>query len=817
MRRQLGILAACLLAGCGTAFGHPHAEPAPDLVIRARQAHVGDGRVLTDVVVTARDGRIVAIAPGSAAIPAGVRPENVLSCDVLLPGLVAEHRPVEPDDALSADPHRLATDLPVAVDQKRLLDLGVTALALSPGTTRLVAGRAGITRLTGDSSRADDIRAGAVVASLVPQALRPPLLFEPVLRVNADNPLPPARPQRPATPMAAAAELRRLLMSPALPWIDVRAGRVPLRVRARTAAEIGRALDVAAAVGIAPVIEGGDEAWKVRDDLARAAATVVLDEASPATAVADDLDRRSDGAGLLEAAGVTVALASPGDPAPDPLLLAASAVRAGLSRDAAIAGVTGRLARAAGGSAALLSPGSRADFAGFDGDPLAVGTRPAFVIAGGSVARRDALARSGDAEDASTRLLALRVGRVLAPRDVSATTVLMRGDRIAAISGSAATPRAARVLDLGPESVAVPGFVDAFSRGGLDPGAPPGGNARVQAADAIEAGHPTLERAIEAGVTSALAVPDTRGLILGQAAVIGSRDRRAEIPRDADQPPPSLASRRPIPDVIASEAGLVTWLDDGPGDTGPRQPRLKGLREMLQKAKGYHETWLRAEKKPEGDGKAGKGAGKAANQKKGKSGAKKAASAEDKPDRDPQLEPWRPVLAGKSRAFLRSGREDMMPAALDAFKGVGITPVLCGAEEADRIARDLAARGVTVILGSRPLRREDDRVVNVAAELRAQGVPVAFGSFTPGATEQLPLAVASLVREGLAAADALAGLTTTAAAACGQEASSGKLEAGARADVVVFDGDPMEPSSRVQLVVTRGRIAYPPELAEDAP
>ncbi len=55
---------------------------------------------------------------------------------------------------------------------------------------------------------------------------------------------------------------------------------------------------------------------------------------------------------------------------------------------------------------------------------------------------------------------------------------------------------------------------------------------------------------------------------------------------------------------------------------------------------------------------------------------------------------------------------------------------------------------------------------------------------------------------------ALRGLTTYAAEACER---SGELAAGAPADFVVFDGDPLDLSSPLALVFAKGVIRYRPE------
>ena len=134
--------------------------------------------------------------------------------------------------------------------------------------------------------------------------------------------------------------------------------------------------------------------------------------------------------------------------------------------------------------------------------------------------------------------------------------------------------------------------------------------------------------------------------------------------------------------------------------------------------------------------------------------------------------------------------------------------MLVGGEEADLVSAKLREKDIVVVLGPSVLRHGPDGTVNVAAELRAAGVPVAFGSMGFGNAEGLPLAVARAVREGLSPGDALAGLTSTAARVAGAEKQVGVLLPGRRADLAVFSGDPFEPTSRVLAVAVRGELVY---------
>jgi imidazolonepropionase len=107
-----------------------------------------------------------------------------------------------------------------------------------------------------------------------------------------------------------------------------------------------------------------------------------------------------------------------------------------------------------------------------------------------------------------------------------------------------------------------------------------------------------------------------------------------------------------------------------------------------------------------------------------------------------------------------------------------------------------------------------------------RGVPVALGTdFNPGtsptANIQLALSLARL-KLGLAASEALAGVTINAAAALGLEQSHGSLEPGKHADLVIWDVDSYEEipywlgADLVRTVIKRGRVVRGPRPSSPA-
>jgi imidazolonepropionase-like amidohydrolase len=790
--------------------------------VRADEVHLGDGRLIAPGVVLVEAASIVAVgSPERVAIPDGV---PVRHCGALTPGLIALADPPSEPDARSVDPARRALDLVDRfADWGPWLESGVTALAVSPGASRLVPGRGAVLRLASRGEARVHLAEGPVHAVLRPSALSPPAEFVPNVPVNVDQPLRPARPQRPASPAAALGELRRLLDEARLgvqeseggpAFRDVVRGRSPLVVHADRTDEIDAALRLCAEGALRLVLLGGTEAWKRADELASAGAIVLLTGAAAGleAPAPDRGDWRPDTPALLASAGVPVALGLPADAAPGgPLLAAAAAVRAGLPSALAIAAVTGRAAEAAGApDLGRIRAGGPADLVGHDGPPLALHARPLFVVVAGRVLHETE-------DEAEAPVLALRVGHFRTPqRTERGASLVLRDGRVASVELGDALPVGAAVRDYGPDSVLVPGFVDAFGRPGQEPGPSVPGGARLAGGEAVEADHASLRRALAAGVTSAAAGPWSRGPLRGRVQLVST----CPLPAEAGS-----GSALPGVETLAAERSpLLLWLDEGPDDAGTRQDRLRALGEIVRKAKAYHEAWSAhekpAEKKAErGDARRTKRESvrlqdprndpgrRDAEQDRPARGRKPDARREP-PEKNPELEPWRGAFRGTTPVWLRAGRADSIRAGLAALAKAGLKPVLLGGEEADLVASELAEKKVPVVLDPMLVRLEDGDRLLVAERLRRSGVAIAFASFGVGETDRLPLRAAQAVRLGLAPSEALRALTLAAGEVLGASEPLGRLAAGDRADCVVYSGDPFEPASRILAVVVRGRIVH---------
>ena len=123
-------------------------------------------------------------------------------------------------------------------------------------------------------------------------------------------------------------------------------------------------------------------------------------------------------------------------------------------------------------------------------------------------------------------------------------------------------------------------------------------------------------------------------------------------------------------------------------------------------------------------------------------------------------------------------------------------------------------RGSRAILGPYSIE-EPERVLRAPAILEEQGVPF---SWATGGTLVDPLSsVALAVMYGLSEAEGLRSLTIHPAAMYGVSERIGRIEKGADADLVVWDGNPLTLTAPVNLVFIDGELVYQDGQALEAP
>lgn len=140
----------------------------------------------------------------------------------------------------------------------------------------------------------------------------------------------------------------------------------------------------------------------------------------------------------------------------------------------------------------------------------------------------------------------------------------------------------------------------------------------------------------------------------------------------------------------------------------------------------------------------------------------------------------------------------------------GLRVIIIGGSEAWKVARPLAAANIPVLLdptANLPEQFEDiGATLKNAARLHAEGVKIAFAGTSSGSYNLSSLAqhAGVAVANGLPYDAAIAALTRNPAEIYGLGGSLGSLAAGKIADVVIWDGDPLEVTSAPEAVFING-------------
>jgi len=355
-------------------------------------------------------------------------------------------------------------------------------------------------------------------------------------------------------------------------------------------------------------------------------------------------------------------------------------------------------------------------------------------------------------------------------------TVVIEDGRIAAVGLDVAVPAGARVVDAAGKTV-TPGLFDSATQIGLvEIGAVAGSRDAATSDDRITAAFRVVDalnpsstlipvNRVE-GLTRALVVPSPESsLIAGQAAVI-HLGVGTELGWD-----PVVRAPAAVYAVLGEEGARLAG--------GSRGAAMLRLREALQDARDH-------------------AANRAAFER-----AERREYALSRLD----LEALAPVVRGELPLLVAADRASDLLRAVALAEEEGLELVIAGAAEGWRVADRLAAAGVPVVLDplvDLPKRFESlGATLDNAARLHAAGVRIAFLSGSSHNARNLRQAAGNAVAHGLPWEAALAAMTTVPAAIWGVE-GYGALAPGMDADVVVWDGDPLEVTTFPDHVFVRG-------------
>jgi imidazolonepropionase-like amidohydrolase len=374
---------------------------------------------------------------------------------------------------------------------------------------------------------------------------------------------------------------------------------------------------------------------------------------------------------------------------------------------------------------------------------------------------------------------------------IESGSVLVRGGKIVAVGRNFTTPDGYQVIDIHGQHV-YPGMIDAASMLGLD------STSREQATDAREAGllNPQLRAATAVnpeneqipasranGVTSVMEMPEGE-LLSGQMSLIhldgSANDRMVVLPCTAIHLRfPAIVTRpvRPHED------------DDADDDPAPPEPI------PYEEAKARYDAGMAALVAFFDEARAYRTAKRA-----------KAAGFQT----DLKLEAMIPVLDGATPLFVTAVREREIREAVAFAEQQKIKIILADAYESYKAIPLLQSHKIPVVLGptfSLPLDADDpyDRSFTTPGELYRAGIPFAIASFSARQSRNLPFQAAAAVPYGLPQEQAYRAVSLSVAEIFGIASRLGSIEEGKIADLIVTDGDPMEVTTKVNMVFIGGK------------
>lgn len=364
--------------------------------------------------------------------------------------------------------------------------------------------------------------------------------------------------------------------------------------------------------------------------------------------------------------------------------------------------------------------------------------------------------------------------------------VVVRGGNIEAVGAGIQPPADARIIDALGKTV-LPGFIDSNCHVGLeevnqvkatvddseatDPVTP-----QLSVIDAFYPDSKTIGVTRSNGITAGIVSPADENVFTGMSAVVEfSGNRLDQI-------------------VLKSPSALHVTLGEAPKSTYGQRNKIPStrmgtaflLRETFQRAKEYDQKW-KDQSKPKSD--------------------KSKESKES--ERNLKSEAVLQVLEGKIPLVVSAHRVDDILTAIRIADEFGITNLVINhGTEAYKVSGILAQKKIPVLVG--PVTTQPERMETLgaryenAAMLQKAGVLIAIQTNDAANVRNLPYEAGIAVSNGLPYDEALKAITVNPARIFKIDQQIGTLEKGKRANLIIANGDPLEPKTVIEKVFIGG-------------
>lgn len=344
-----------------------------------------------------------------------------------------------------------------------------------------------------------------------------------------------------------------------------------------------------------------------------------------------------------------------------------------------------------------------------------------------------------------------------------------------------------KMVDLRDRDV-YPGFIDAHTHLGMfedaitfegddgneetEPLTP-----QLRALDAVNPMDRCFTEALQGGITTVVTGPGSANPIAGQILAMKTYGRRID----------DMLLKEPLAIKFALGENPKSVYHSKNQAPTTRMATAAVIREQLWKAKRYLEDKTKAIQDSECD--------------------------YEPPEYDARCEALLPLLERKIQAHFHAHRADDIFTAIRIAKEFNLDFVLVHGTEGHLITRELLEDQVPVLSGPFLGDRCKPELKNMTPKspgiLTKAGIPAAIITDHPETPVQyLPLCAALAVREGMDWDEALKAITINPAKICGLDRRVGSIQKGKDADLVVYQGDPLNFMNRPEMVVCGGKIVY---------
>ncbi len=365
--------------------------------------------------------------------------------------------------------------------------------------------------------------------------------------------------------------------------------------------------------------------------------------------------------------------------------------------------------------------------------------------------------------------------------DYKRASILIKDGLIAKISENIEIKDDYEIID-GKDKTVIPGIIDAHTHLGIeedglgwegqdcnemtDPITP-----HLRAIDAVNPEDFALKESLQNGVTTIMTGPGSANVLGGESMVIKTYGKTV------DQM------------VLKNPAGLKAAFGENPKRVYNKQNKLPStrmgiaaiMRENLMKAQDYIQK-------------------------------KENAVKDNNPfDRDIKMESLIRVINKELPLKVHAHRADDIMTAIRIAKEFDINITLEHCTEGHKIADEIAQAGIPAIVGPSMTGRVkvelSDMSFKTAGILAKAGVKVALMSDHPVVpTKNATIYAALAIKEGLDPQEALKAITINPAEILGVDDKVGSIEEGKDADLVIYNGHPLDITSNIEKVLINGNI-----------